>query len=377
MKINQMTYLENQFTGQHNLGEKAQWVLVFGSSELIKSSMIFDKIREFFPKGYIMGCSTSGEIYETQVNVNSLSITAVQLEKSEIFFQSYDLNQNPNQKDFYETGKHIMDGIQKEDLKHIFILSEGLNINGSRLVEGMKSIPQDIPITGGLAGDGTDFKETFILCNDYGKPNQIVIAAIYGKLRTGYASFGGWDTFGIERLVTKAKDNILYEMDGKPALDLYKEYLGEKSKDLPASALLFPLGVRGENSSESYVRTILGINEENKSLVFAGDIPVNSYCRLMKANSNNLIAGSMKAAEFSSETFQENQVELAILVSCVGRKLVLKQRTEEEIEVVREVVGDKTAITGFYSYGEIAPYKKDSACGFHNQTMTITLLSEE
>lgn len=374
MIIEQLTYTDNTLKGEANLGPRAQWVLIFGSGQLLCEAPLIDRIRQLYPKAYLMGCSTAGEIHDDTVADDTLCITAIAFEKARIEFQSHALSHH----DAFEAGKNIISAIRTEDLKHIFVLSEGLNINGSQLVMGMRSaIDVNIPISGGLAGDGTDFKTTFLIGDGKAAPDQIVLAALYGDIRIGCASFGGWDTFGIERVATKTQENILFELDGKPALDLYKEYLGDKSKELPASALLFPLSIRMADSDVSYVRTILAVDEEKKSLIFAGDIPLNAYCKLMKSNSSKLIDGSMKAAEWSMDMLQTNSVQLAILVSCVGRKLVLKQRVDEEVEAVRDVVGSKATITGFYSYGEISPYKMNTMCELHNQTMTITLMSEE
>lgn len=374
MIIEQSVYSGKRFTGESDLGDKAQWVLVFGSREILKDNAVIDSLKTRYPKAYLMGCSTAGEINNSGVAENSLCATAIAFEKSRVTFKSFELGEHKN----YDVGRQLIAGLPKEDLKHVFVLSEGLNVNGSQLVHGMRSmITPEIPISGGLAGDGTEFISTCLIGNEYPKSNQVVLAALYGDIRIGCASFGGWDTFGIERIATKTKDNILYELDGKPALDLYKEYLGEKSGELPASALLFPLSVRVQGAEESYVRTILGVDEEHRSLIFAGDIPVNAYCKLMKSNSGNLISGSMRAAELGMDMLDKGRAELAILVSCVGRKLVLKQRVDEEIEVVRETVGPGATITGFYSYGEISPYKKNTSCELHNQTMTVTLMSEE
>jgi hypothetical protein len=192
----------------------------------------------------------------------------------------------------------------------------------------------------------------------------------------GFGSLGGWDPFGPERLVTRSKGNILYEMDGRSALDLYKTYLGEHAQGLPATGLLFPLCLRTSERPTPFVRTILGIDEEERSMTFAGDVPEGAYARLMKANFDRLIDGATGAARTSMEALGSSSPDLAILISCVGRKLVLKQRVEEEVEGVREVLGERPALTGFYSYGEISPFGPRTHCELHNQTMTITTFSE-
>jgi hypothetical protein len=261
---------------------------------------------------------------------------------------------------------------------HVFVLSDGLKVNGSDLVNGLsRHLPGNVSITGGLSGDGECFKETLVLWDEPPEVGTVAALGFYGtNLKVGYGSLGGWDPFGPERLITRSRDNVLYELDGKSALDLYKQYLGEHAKDLPATGLLFPLSLRAQMGETAVVRTILSINEEEKSMTFAGDVPQGAYARLMKANFDRLIDGSVGAAKTCYEAIGCQSPDLAILISCVGRKLVLKQRVEEEIEGVRDVLGDRTVLTGFYSYGEISPFSVSGKCELHNQTMTITTLSE-
>ncbi len=206
--------------------------------------------------------------------------------------------------------------------------------------------------------------------------NRIAVVGLYGeRIKVGFGSLGGWDPFGPERLVTRSQGNILYELDGQPALALYKKYLGDYAKDLPASGLLFPLSLKTENN-ESIVRTILGVNEAENSLTFAGDMPHGVQARFMMANFDRLIDGAVGAAQTSFDAIGGTTPDLALLISCVGRKLVLKQRIEEEVEGVQDILGQGTALAGFYSYGEISPFNPSAKCELHNQTMTITTLSE-
>jgi hypothetical protein len=275
-------------------------------------------------------------------------------------------------------GEHLAEALLKDDLVHVFLLSDGLKINGSDLVRGLTSrLPTHVSVTGGLAGDGARFSETYVVWN--GRPERDIVAAIgfYGsRLKVGYGSFGGWDPFGPERLVTRARGNVLYEMDGKSALGLYKTYLGDQAKDLPASGLLFPLSLHIGKNDRPVVRTLLSINEADQSMTFAGDVPEGMFARLMKANFDRLIDGAVEAAKLSYAILDSQSPDLAILISCVGRKLILKQRIEEEVEGVREILGAQTPLAGFYSYGELCPFTRGARCDLHNQTMTITALSE-
>ena len=333
------------------------------------------RLHEGHPKAIKFGCSTSGEIIGDQVTDGTVALTAVKFEKTALEFVEVDLEKVKG--DSFEAGKSISAQLNKPSLRHIFVLSDGLNVNGADLVKGLHDdIPDSVSITGGLAGDGSDFGNTFLVNNDKVESKKVIGLGLYGDdLKIGFGSKGGWDSFGVERLVTRSDNNVLFELDGKPALELYKSFLGEKAKDLPGSGLLFPLSMRDDDNKTPVVRTILAVDENDQSLTFAGNIHEGSYVRLMKANVDRIINGAEQSAEISKNVIGEDS-ELAILISCVGRRLVLKQMVEEEVEAVNEVLGSQVKTTGFYSYGEIAPFDKFTPCALHNQTMTITTLSE-
>jgi hypothetical protein len=261
----------------------------------------------------------------------------------------------------------------------VLLFSDGLNVNGTELVRGLNSVlPSRVVVTGGLAGDGSRFQRTWVVHHGAPQANLVVAAGLYGEsVSVGHGSKGGWDNFGPERLITRSQGNILFELDGRPALELYKEYLGELAEGLPATGLLFPLALRSDSSDEkNLVRTILAVDEATQSLTFAGDVPQGSLARLMRANFDRLIDGASEAAEMTGETDASGRGDtLAIAISCVGRRLVLGQRAEEEIEATLDVLPEGTRQIGFYSYGEIAPYMRGQ-CDLHNQTMTLTTISE-
>lgn len=356
------------------IGESVQLVLLFGSTSIIEKQQFFEHIKNAYPKAYVFGCSTSGEIHGTEVEDDSLVMTAIYFEKTTLKGACVTITDFWNS---YSAGKALADSFPSEGLRHVFVLSDGLNVNGTELVDGMTdSFPKGVIITGGLSGDGDRFQQTYVVWDGTSRKDTVAAIGFYGdSLKTGYGSLGGWDPFGPERLVTKSKANVLYELDHRPCLELYKKYLGEHAAGLPATGLLFPLSLRTYDGEERVVRTILGVNEEEQSMTFAGDLPEGSYARLMKANLDRLVDGAVGAAKISWPT-RGSSPGLAILVSCVGRKLVLKQRIEEEIEGVQDILGEGALMTGFYSYGEISPFKPDAPCALHNQTMTVTTFAE-
>ncbi len=351
-------------------------VLAFGARELMQEGRLVSELRDHFQGATLLGCSTSGEIAGNEVCDDSLVATVIGFDHTR-FRTAY--TKIAEAKSSFEGGKELAQQLNEPTLGHVFVVSDGLHVNGSDLARGIASgVSEGVSITGGLSGDGTDFADTWVIADSEAGPQHVAAVGFYGdRLRIGYGSMGGWQPFGPVRKITRAEGNILYELDGRSALDLYKTYLGAHADELPASALLFPILVTEENVGEGVVRTILAVDEDDKSMTFAGDIPQGGTAQLMKTNVDDLVDGAEAAAEISRTGLGERRPDLAILVSCVGRKLVMKQRVEEEVEAIQDVFGGDTAIAGFYSYGELCPFSQGDACRLHNQTMTITVFAED
>lgn len=373
MRVEQATWTDNGGWSDPAAIADAQLVLMFGDRAVIANPQFTTDAAKRWPTATRVGCSTAGQIRSTQVSDNGAVVTAVQFDHTQVRLATAPVTAAGSA----EAGAALARALADPALKHVLILSDGLDINGEALVRGLvETLPASVSVTGGLSADGEHFQETLVYSGDAARKNIVAAVGLYGsKLKVGCGSLGGWDPFGPERQVTKSVGNVLYELDGQSALALYKRYLGEHAADLPASGLLFPLSLRTRHGSAPVVRTILSVNEADQSLTFAGDVPVGGYVRLMKANFDRLIDGAVGAGRVSFEALGV-PVDLALLISCVGRRMVLRQRVEEEVEGVRDVVGAAAAITGFYSYGEISPFTPQARCELHNQTMTVTTFSE-
>jgi hypothetical protein len=350
-------------------------VIVFASPEYLDQPAEILELIDAFPNSKIVGCSTAGEIIGPYVNDTSLSVAVMQFERSTIEVVSADIKQAGES---FAVGEKLASKLGRGRLSAVFVLSDGLHVNGSELVKGLNSVlPKNVIVTGGLAGDGDRFERTWVIRNRKPESGAVTVVGLYGKhLRVTHGSRGGWDGFGPERRVTRSDGNILYELDGKPALDLYKDYLGDRASGLPATGLLFPLSIRQDSSdSRQLVRTILAVDEENQSMTFAGDIPKDCLAQLMRANFDRLVNGASVAADQAKINTAPDGPTLAVAISCVGRRLVLGERTEEETEITLEHLPAGTKQIGFYSYGEISPHAA-GACDLHNQTMTLTTFSE-
>jgi hypothetical protein len=352
----------------------ASLILAFGERLFLEDVLPYKKLKELYPAAHIVICSTSGQISNMSLVENSCVATAIQFEKTAIRVSEIDILKSS---DINALGNTIKNDLFDQDLRSILILSEGTLINGTELInELIKKTDQTVPIFGGLAGDEYKFEKTIVGLNSDASAGKVVAVGFYGDaIHFGFGSEGGWSDFGPEREVTLSEKNVLHKIGDRFALDIYKEYLGKYAEELPGSSLYFPLSMKEHKDAEPIVRTILSIDEESKSMTFAGNIPQGSFVRLMKGNFDKLIDASYNAASYIAAK-QTNKPELALLVSCVGRKIVLGNRIEEELEVVKEVFGDDTLVCGFYSYGEISPTLHEVACELHNQTMTITTIYE-
>ena len=354
--------------------EPAHLVLLFGDRHLLETGTGLDGLRRMYPGARVLAASTSGEIMGTEVSEGRLVATAIAFSKTRIVCATTMVTRVDQS---YDAGRDLAQKLSASpDLVHVFVVSDGQLVNGTDLSRGFNEhLPKGVLLSGGLAGDGTRFERTVVGLDEQPVPGRVVAVGLCGPaLRVGFGSAGGWEAFGPARVVTRAEHNTLYELDGQSALQLYKKYLGDQAAQLPGSALRFPLCLSPSGSDHTVVRTILSIDEKAQAMTFAGDIPMGAGVRFMRASYEDLIDGAAQAAE---QTRSDAAAELVICVSCVGRRIVLGQRTEEETEIVRDTLGPDAVLTGFYSYGELAPADNATACQLHNQTMTITSLRED
>lgn len=356
-----------------------QLVLVFASPLWFARSDFLPTLCGALPGAQLAGCSTAGEIGGNSVHNQSCVVTALRFAAASPTLATDSV---VNLEDSAAAGGRLAQQLAPAAPGSVLLFAPGLDVNGSALVEGLAAgLPAGVRIMGGLAGDDGAFKQTWTLTNDGISPRGVVAVGLPASIQVGHGSFGGWKPFGPARKVTRCAGNILQELDGEPALAVYKRYLGDHAKDLPASGLLFPFEMlSADHSAVGLIRTILGVNEADGSLILAGDIQADGFLRLMHASTDALVDGAEAAASNTRDVLaMEPGKGLAILVSCVGRKLVMGGRVDEEVETVGDVLGQAVTLTGFYSYGEISPFKSGSAgmeCKLHNQTMTITCLAE-
>lgn len=358
----------------------ANLVLVFGSVKRFSDAKLTAALKSRYPTAQIVGCTTSGEISPSGVFDESLQITAILWEKT---VQRVSHTKMTSMQSSFEAAAGLANQLKADSLRTVIVFSDGLNVNGSELLLGFQSILGDVPIVGGLAGDGGAFVKTLQLFNETISDNLVIAVGLYGNdLITSSGALGGWKPYGPPRKVTRSEKNVVYEMDGKPALPLYKLYIGEAyAKGLPGSGLKFPLAVIEDGKRDvDKIRTLLAVDSTNNSLTFAGNVAEGETVRLCQSTHDRLVDGAGEAAQLVLANLHKHntkQTGLALCVSCVGRKGVMAADVVDEVKLVQQVLGTQTVVTGFYSYGELAPRPNTTDSVLHNQTMTIGYLSED
>lgn len=354
---------------------RPQWVLVFGAAPFLhevvqQRAVLAGDVR-------LLGCSTAGEISGQGVTDGGAVLTGLRFAATTLVSAATPL---ADMGDSASAGQRLAQALAPDGLRAVWVLGQGVGINGSALIDGLRQgLPADVRVTGGLAGDDGAFAQTAVLLDDQVRSNWVVALGLYGAgLRVTHGTFGGWAPFGPARRVTACAANVLLSLDDEPALAVYKRYLGDHARGLPASGLLFPFLMLGQGQAQTgLIRTILGVDEARGALILAGDIDPDGYLQLMHASTDALVDGAEVAAMAAAQALHSGDAPvLALLVSCVGRKLVMGGRVEEEVEAVRDCLPASTVLAGFYSYGEISPFSLETACQLHNQTMTITTWSE-
>lgn len=348
-------------------------ILVFGDTAIADDPTPIRELRERYPTGHVLGCSTSGQIVEDAIEDGGLVALILAFEHTQLRAASTPVEST---NDSRSAGARLGRELHAPDLSGVFVLSDGLKVNGAQLVQGLRDeLPEGVCVTGGLAGDADRFERTWVCADGEPASGRVGAVGLYGEhARIWHGSQGGWDVFGPERRITKSSDNVLYELDHRPALEIYEQYLGDKAKELPASALLFPLAISTPESQRPLVRTVLSVSREDRSMTFAGDMPEGATAQLMRANFEDLVDGAAQASAMIP-VCDPGLVAACVPISCVGRRLVLRHRAEDELEEVISSLSWCEGHVGFYSYGEISPIT-GSSCELHNQTMTLTIFSE-
>lgn len=371
MKISQIRWSEKAgWEKTPGVLVNADMVLVFADNAFFQTEACYAQLHEMFPEAHIVGCSSAGNVLGVEISDGDIVATAIKLKHSKVLLTSVDVEPSENAQ---EMGVRLMAKLGDPELRHVIILSDGLLVNNNELTKGLNQA--SVSVTGGLASDSGRFGKTWVMADAPAKTGRIAALGFYGNVTIKSGCFAGCEALCAERIITRSEGNVLYEIEGKPALGLYKQCLGEQANELPASGLRFPLSIQATKADKPVIRKLLAVDEVAQSLIFAGDMPQGHLCKLMHANLDNTLNSAISAAE-AAQSADRKAAGLCLLVSCLGRRLVMEKMAEDELDVVQEKLGAETYITGFYSYGELAPFNNAMRCQLHNQTIALTTIYE-
>ncbi len=355
----------------------AQLVLSFGPVDTPPAAW-FDEVRALWPSAQHVYASGGGQITESALDDEVTVVSVLEFEHATVHTVS---RSGVTMAGSAEMGEDIGRSLADiPDLRHVLIFAEGLTMNGDAFVNALtNALPASVSVSGGLASNGLALSRTVVGLDTMPEVGNVVAVALAGtSLSIGTGSVGGWDLFGPERVVTRSDTAVVYELDGENALEVYKRYLGNFASELPGVALLFPLEVRQVAGGPVAVRSILAVDEALGALRFAGDIPQGSRVRLMRASTDKLVDGASSAARLARGDEDSAAPSFTLCISCIGRRAVMRSRSEEELEEV-VLASAGAQVVGFYSNGEIAPPsdgRTHSKAMLHNQTMTVTSIGE-
>ena len=374
MTIDKLAFTNEQW---HKLEDKilttdsVDLVLVFGDIDSVEKHNHYHLLQDFYPDSHILICSTAGNILDTSIDTYCVVATAISFKSAYVRAYSQELRE----KDSLIKIQNLIDSLQTEDLKHLLIFGPGME-DDSNILEKIQ-FQEGVTVSGGFAGDNYRFNHTYQQLNNNGSRTKFIVVGLYGSsLQVETSSESGWQEFGSQRVVSKAEKNIIYEIDNQPAIELYRRYLGTRANDLPKSALRFPLSIKdNETSKYRIIRAMMKVNSDS-SLSFSTKIKEGSTVKLMKTNVHNTLDSAFIAAK-KIRPFNAKP-SLTLIVSCCARRNVLKQFSEEELEIIQDILTPSTQMIGFYSYGEIAPiHKQYENSLLRNHTITISTIYEK
>jgi hypothetical protein len=341
-------------------------VLAFGASELIDAPAPFHDLIDVWGPDRVVGCSTPFATSGADTRV-ALMVSIIRFDRTRVVTAHADIQRAGGSR---RAARRVGNLLSEPSLQCAVMLADGLLADGSQLSVGMRDVTEGIALSGGLAADDNRFTNTWTLVNGLPRTGWVSAFGLVGEhIEMGFSSMSGWESFSQERVVTRSHGNVLYELNGRPAIEIYQNYLGHSVGGMADSALGFPLALR-DLDGRMTVRSLVGVNARDQGLRFAGDVAQGSTARLMCASSDDLIHNAQLAAKRADL----GPAQIALACSGTGRRRVLGERAEEEWAAVRSAFSPDTAVVGLSTMGELSP--GDGETELHNQSMSITTIRE-
>jgi hypothetical protein len=347
-------------------------VTAFAPTAYAERDDFWASIAAAFPRSHVLSCSSAGAIAgEHVVDDTAVAVVArfdrAGLASASVPIQALEMSRRAGQK----LGRALAEG----NPHAVIVVADGMHAQGAELVQGIaEALPAGTRIVGGMAGDGAACQRTWTLVEGVPRSGWVAAVALSGPVEVGAAAHGGWRAFGPPRRVSRAEGSVVLELDGRPALAVYAEQLGDLARGLPAAAKRFPLAVRVDgNDGTELMRTVQAIDTAAQSLSCAGDVPQGSVVRLARAGHEQLIDSAQRVA--IAAVPRDGTPVLALAISCASRREALGELCDDEAAVTHAALPPGSTQFGFYAYGEVAPSAR-AACDLHNQAISLVTIRE-
>lgn len=366
--------------------DKADLAIVFASSKYDQEKML-SGVRSVSKNALLVGSSTAGEI-TTDGPANKPSVAVMLMNAPEIKFYAA-VGENIAA-DARAAGKKAAEEVKKlagAELKAFMMLPDVLVGNGADIVRGvLDSLGEHFPVVGGASGDDFKFVKTYQYLNDKVYSGAVVGLGLVGNFKIGIGVKHGWLPVGTPMKVTKSQGAVLHELNGAPAINIYRDYFGEEEakqlqqETLAKLAITYPLGMTVAGSDEMLIRDPITVDEKG-SITCAAEIPEGSEIQLMIGSREEAVKVAKIAAEKAVEQLDGAHPKAVIIFNCIARSKLFGEHSGEEISAIQEAVGRETPLIGFYTYGEQAPLggevRNINKCNpaFHNETVVIAALA--
>ncbi|WP_437670236.1 FIST signal transduction protein [Sorangium sp. So ce131] len=351
-------------------------VIVFAPAH-VDGKAVLEGLFSRLPKDtQLAGCSTAGEINSDEVL--SDSVTAMGLCSRDVEFRTFKVEGIGA--DAHEAGRALAAQVKAFDPALLLLFPDALAVSATRLLDGLQSVlGPEFPVLGGMAADSVKYTGTFQYWNREALTNSAVAVGMKGRIELVTRARSGWTPMGAPRTCTRVENgSTLLALDGRPALELYEEYLGERARDLPTVSTEFPLGLvsgiqRGVVTPDDQIlvcRGVRGVDRERGAMLLGGDIPEGGQVRMMRATKEDVIKASSVAGALACDEMPDPT--LAFFFNCAARKVVLGWRYRQDVQALFRRLGPSVPKIGFFTYGEFCPTGGVSL--YHEVTFTVALL---
>ena len=334
---------------------------------------ILQKIDEAFPGLELIGGTTEGEM-SSELGFEQDSLTLIVF-CSETVTISAGIGRNVAEDAIIAASSAVQQAQAQhtDTLQFCLTFPESLTICNEIILDSLEhALGEKVPVFGGLTAGKHPSQQTFQFFKTEVCSNSVPILLFSGPIQFSHGVANGWHPIGKAGQVTKATNNVVYEINNQPALSFYHHYLGT----LPPTSE-YPLALLDAQSNRHYMRAPSGIYDETiGSITFFGSVPKGSVVQITEASHDDILAASSQSVQQALDSYPGKSPDVALFFSCVGRRQLLGSRTKEEHAIAQHHLGKSIPSCGFYTNGEISPLQDNNTSHIHNETFVTLLIGE-